>query len=387
MTVARAALAHARRVVVKVGSRALSSDPSLPASLTAQLAKARALPPAQRAQVASQDASPRHPSERRFVLVSSGAIALGCGRLGYTQRPKEMSKLQAAAAAGQSVLMRRYEDACAEHGLIPAQVLLTHADLADRERLNNARGALSELLDAGLLPIVNENDTVSTDEIRFGDNDQLAAMVVPLVGAEVLLLLTDVSGVLDAEGQRLSELPADFQVKEQGKPSGLGSGGIASKVDAARKASRTGAWVVIASASEPDVIPRLLAGDDVGTLVHPKEGALRARQHWIAYTLRPRGAVVVDHGAAEVLLAGKSSLLPVGVLGVRGAFNAGDAVLVVDPNGQEVGRGLAHLGAMEVARIAGRRRSDLELLFGHSHGGHGGRELVVVHRDDLVLSR
>lgn len=321
------------------------------------------------------------------MLVSSGAIALGCGRLGYTQRPKEMSKLQAAAAAGQSVLMRRYEDACAEHGLIPAQVLLTHADLADRERLNNARGALSELLDAGLLPIVNENDTVSTDEIRFGDNDQLAAMVVPLVGAEVLLLLTDVSGVLDAEGQRLSELPADFQVKEQGKPSGLGSGGIASKVDAARKASRTGAWVVIASASEPDVIPRLLAGDDVGTLVHPKEGALRARQHWIAYTLRPRGAVVVDHGAAEVLLAGKSSLLPVGVLGVRGAFNAGDAVLVVDPNGQEVGRGLAHLGAMEVARIAGRRRSDLELLFGHSHGGHGGRELVVVHRDDLVLSR
>lgn len=366
MATARASLQSARRVVVKVGSRALSSDPGLPANLIAQLAESR---------------QALESADRRFVLVSSGAIALGCERLGYASRPKEMSKLQAAAAAGQSVLMRRYEEACAECGMIPAQVLLTHADLADRERLNNARNALGELLEAGALPIVNENDTVSTDEIRFGDNDQLSAMVVPLVGAEVLILLTDVAGVLDASGQRLSELPADFVVQDRGSSSAVGSGGIMSKVDSARKASRSGAWVVIASAAEPRVISRLLAGEDVGTLVHPVEGVLRARQHWIAYTLRPRGTVVIDAGAAKALRAGKSSLLPVGVVGVRGHFNVGDAVSIVDAEGNEVGRGLARLGGLDVARAARQKSAALELLFGSV-----GRDLVVVHRDDLVLA-
>lgn len=366
MATARSSLQAARRVVVKVGSRALSSDPGLPGSLIAQLA---------------ESSRPSETSERRFVLVSSGAIALGCERLGYGARPKEMSKLQAAAAAGQSVLMRRYEEACAGCGMIPAQVLLTHADLADRERLNNARNALAELLEVGALPIVNENDTVSTDEIRFGDNDQLSAMVVPLVGAEVLILLTDVSGVLDATGKRLSELPADFVVQDHGGSSGLGSGGIMSKVDSARKASRSGAWVVIASAAEPRVISRLLAGEDVGTLVHPVEGVLRARQHWIAYTLKPRGTVVVDEGAVKALVGGKSSLLPVGVVGVRGHFNVGDAVSIVGVDGREVGRGLARLGALDVARAARQKSAELELLFGSL-----GRDLVVVHRDDLVLA-
>ncbi|MCA9628274.1 MAG: glutamate 5-kinase [Myxococcales bacterium] len=366
MASARTALQNARRVVVKVGSRALSSDPSLPGNLIAQLAESSREPQS---------------SERRFVLVSSGAIALGCERLGYPARPKEMSKLQAAAAAGQSVLMRRYEEACADCGMIPAQVLLTHADLADRERLNNARNALAELLDAQALPIVNENDTVSTDEIRFGDNDQLSAMVVPLVGAEVLVLLTDVAGVLGADGERLSELPADFVVQDRGGSSGVGSGGIMSKVDSARKASRSGAWVVIASAAEPRIISRLLAGEDVGTLVHPVEGVLRARQHWIAYTLKPRGTVVVDAGAASALRGGRSSLLPVGVIGVRGNFNAGDAVSIVDAEGREVGRGLARLGALDVARSARQKTQELELLFGSV-----GRDLVVVHRDDLVLA-
>ncbi len=366
MATARSALQNARRVVVKVGSRALSSDPGLPANLIAQLTEASRAPES---------------SDRRFVLVSSGAIALGCERLGYATRPREMSKLQAAAAAGQSVLMRRYEEACAQCGMIPAQVLLTHADLADRERLNNARNALAELLDVGALPIVNENDTVSTDEIRFGDNDQLAAMVVPLVAAEALILLTDVQGVLDGSGVRLSELPADFAVPDHGSTSAVGSGGIMSKVDSARKASRSGAWVVIASAAEPRVISRLLAGEDVGTLVHPVEGVLRARQHWIAYTLKPRGTVVVDAGAAKALLGGKSSLLPVGVVGVRGHFNSGDAVSIVDLDGKEVGRGLARLGALDVARAARQKSHDLELLFGSV-----ARDLVVVHRDDLVLA-
>ncbi len=370
----RSSLSAARRVVVKVGSRALSRDPSLPAQLIAQLAEA--------ARLRRPTAHSNGEATRRFVLVSSGAIALGCERLGYARRPHEMSKLQAAAAVGQTVLMRRYEDACSAHGLIPAQVLLTHADLADRERLNNARNALAELLDAGALPIVNENDTVSTDEIKFGDNDQLAAMVVPLVAAEALILLTDVEGVLDDHGDRLSELDAGLVVTDRGASSGVGSGGILSKVDSARKASRSGAWVVIASASEPRVLSRLLAGEDVGTLVHPVEGVLRARQHWIAYTLKPRGTVVVDAGAAQAISGGKSSLLLVGVVGIRGNFNAGDSVTVVDAQGLELARGLTRMGALDVARGAGCKGAQLEMLF-----GSGGRDLVVLHRDDLVLAR
>jgi len=292
-----------------------------------------------------------------------------------------MAKLQAAAAAGQNVLMRRYDEAFGERGVTVAQVLLTHADLADRERLNNARDALGELLEAGAIPIVNENDTVATDEIRFGDNDQLAAMVVPLVGAELLVLLTDVDGVLDDHGQRIAVM-GETSVVGSLRSSGerVGSGGMASKLDAANKARRSGASVVIAP-SRPGVIRDLMAGDDVGTLFPRLGEALRARKHWIAYTLRPRGTLILDAGAVQALKSGKSSLLPVGVVGVRGEFHPGDSVSLVEADGTEVGRGLTRLGALDVARAAGKRGADLDLLFGDDVA-----TLVVVHRDDLVLT-
>lgn len=286
-----------------------------------------------------------------------------------------MRRLQAAAAAGQSVLMRRYDEAFGECDLVSAQVLLTHADLADRERLNNAREAFAALLEAGAVPIVNENDTVSTEEIRFGDNDQLAAMVAPLVGAELLVLYTDVEGVLDRKGSRI-RLMTDAAEIGQVRPSSdrVGTGGLASKLDAAAKAQRSGADVVIASTAAR--LGDIVLGRDIGTLFPRLGEPLRARKHWILYTLRPRGALILDAGAVTALRGGRSSLLPVGVIGVRGDFHPGDAVRLVDEHGAEVGRGLTRLGALDVARSAGKK--------GEALGPIGRAE--VVHKDDLVLT-
>jgi glutamate 5-kinase len=278
--------------------------------------------------------------------------------------------------------MRRYDEAFAEVGLTVAQVLITHADLADRERVNNARHAMAALLEAGAVPIVNENDTLATDEIRFGDNDQLAAMVSPLVGAELLVLLTDVEGVLDARGRRISVMDGESEVGSvRSSAQRVGSGGMASKLDAARKASRSGASVVIAPAGHANVLSELLDGKDVGTLFPCSGPPLKARKHWIMFTLRPRGTLLLDDGAVQAMRGGKASLLPIGVLGVRGQFNPGDSVRLVAPDGSEVGRGLTRFGALDVARAAGRKGSELELLF-----GAGGADLVIVHKDDLVVT-
>jgi glutamate 5-kinase len=230
------------------------------------------------------------------------------------------------------------------------------------------------------VPIVNENDTVATDEIRFGDNDQLASMVVPLVSADLLVLLTDVEGVLDAQGVRIPTMTADAQMAVlEARADRMGSGGMASKVDAARKATRSGAQVVIAPATRPNVLNEIVAGEDVGTLF-PRLGLpLKARKHWIAFTLRPKGTLFLDDGAVRIMREGKSSLLPVGVL--SGEFNAGDAVRLVGMDGAEVARGLTRLGTADAARAAGKKGEALELSFGDSAS-----ELVVVHKDDLVLS-
>lgn len=356
----RAALPRSKRIVVKIGSRALAGEGGLISRLAVDFAEL-------------------DDGKRSFVIVTSGAIALGSGRLGYKKRPKEMAKLQAAAAAGQTMLMQRYSEAFGATGRVVAQVLLTHADLADRDRVNNARQALASLLEAGAIPVINENDTVATDEIRFGDNDQLAAMVTPLVGADLLLLLTDVEGVLDETGARIPVMNGQAKVAAI-REDGPGVGGMQSKIEAATNASRAGTAVVVGPASRPNVVRDIVAGKDVGTLFPPHATTLRARQHWIMYTLRPRGAVIVDDGAARALRSGKSSLLPVGVLGVRGDFAAGDPVRVVTADGQEIGRGLARLGAVEVARAAGKKGTELAALFAQSDGD----AIVVVHRDDLV---
>ncbi len=357
----RARVGRSRRLVIKIGSKSLSGDAW--ERLAAEVAAARGDAPG----------GPR----RSVVLVSSGAIALGVQKLGLKARPKEMAWLQAAAAAGQSVLMQRYEEAFGKLGIAVAQVLLTHADLADRTRTNNARNALAALLEAGAVPIINENDAGAVDEIKIGDNDQLASMVAPLCEADVLLLLSDVEGLLDAQGQRV---PFVRSVAREARPlagastSGVGTGGMASKVEAARRATLAGADVVIAAARAPGVVTKILAGEDVGTVFAAVPRRLSARKHWIAYTLRPRGAVIVDRGAAEAVCAQGKSLLAVGVLGVRGTFLPGDAVSIVDPDGAEIARGLSRVSAGDAARLAGRRREEDDA-----------HDDVMVHRDDLVV--
>jgi glutamate 5-kinase len=356
---ARRALRKAKRVVVKIGSKSLAGDAwdRLGASVAAMRTRGVAA-----------------------VIVSSGAISLGVQKLSLRTRPKDMAWLQAAAAAGQSVLMQRYEEAFAKHGLLVAQVLLTHADLADRVRTNNARNALAALLEAGVVPIVNENDAVAVDEIRFGDNDQLAAMVTPLVGADVLLLLSDVEGLLDEKGARVpfvSSVAREARHLAGASTSGVGSGGMASKVEAARRATIAGAHVVIAAASADDVVSRVLAGEDVGTLLPAYAQRLSARKHWIAYTLRPRGAVLVDRGAARAIVESHKSVLAVGVLGIRGTFLPGDAVAILDPEGTAIAQGLTRLSATDAARLARKRRDDAN--------GEEAEPTVVVHKDDLVI--
>lgn len=361
-TQARQALSRSRRIVVKIGSKTLASDAGVYDRLAMAAAKA-------------------HADKRAMTLVSSGAIALGVKKLGLSSRPKEMAWLQAAAAAGQSVLMRTYEEAFGRHGVAVAQVLLTHADLSDRSRANNARDAFGALFEAGAVPIVNENDTVAVDEIRFGDNDQLASMVAPLVDADLLILLSDVPGLLNREGERVRFVR---DVIREAKPlagastSGVGTGGMASKVEAARRATLSGAAVVVADGRHPDPVGAILAGEDIGTLFLPHPHRIQARKHWIAFTLKPRGAILLDPGAVKAVLENGRSLLPVGVLGVRGDFGRGDAVTLVSGDGREIGRGLARLGAAEVAAIAGKRGD--ELL------SERGCEEVVVHRDDLVIA-
>ena len=288
-----------------------------------------------------------------------------------------MARLQAAAAAGQSVLMRAYEEAFGALGVTVAQVLLTHADLADRVRANNARAALSALLDAGAVPVLNENDSVAVEEIKFGDNDQLSAMVTPLVDADLLLLLSDVPGLLDAAGNRVRvvrDVEREATPLVRASSSAVGTGGMASKIEAARRATLAGANVVVADARAEGVIEAVLAGEDVGTLFVAAAKRLTAKKHWIAFTLRPRGEIVLDRGAADAVRAKGKSVLPIGVLGLRGDFRAGDAVRLLDPDAKEIGRGLARYPSVEAVLVAGKAGSALE----EEHA-------VLVHRDELVV--
>lgn len=358
----RSTLKDAERVVVKIGSKSLAADGGRFAQVAAEIA---ALTKA----------------GRQIVLVSSGAIALGWTRLGLKQRPTSMALLQASAAAGQSQLMRAYEDAFTAHETHVAQVLLTHADLADRDRYLNARGAIEALLELSVVPIINENDTVAVEEIRFGDNDQLAALVATLVGADLLVLLTDVEGVLDDKGQRVSTVRDVAEIGRYVLPTKneLGTGGMQSKIEAAHRATRHGASVVIGSARVDGMLPSILAGDDVGTLFLPHGAPMASRKHWIAFTLKPKGTLVLDAGAAHAIKQKQTSLLPAGVIGVRGDFEPGDPVSLVGPEGAEIARGLSRYGVRDAARLAGARSPEIAERLGYD----GGAEMV--HRDDLVV--
>lgn len=355
----RNVLGKVRRAIVKIGSKSLTGD-----------AWDRL------AQDVAAFCSSGQRGTRSVVIVSSGAIASGIQKLGLKSRPKDIARLQAAAAAGQSILMRRYEVAFDKLGLSVAQILLTHADLADRTRTNNARNAFAALLDAGCIPIVNENDAVAVEEIKFGDNDQLASMVTPLVEADLLLLLSDVEGLLDETGKRVplvQNIAREARHLAGASTSGVGTGGMSSKVEAARRATLAGAHVVIAHAREPGILGRVVAGEDVGTFFPAVQQRLNARKHWIAFTLRPRGVILLDRGASEAICAKNRSILAVGVLGVRGSFQSGDAVSIVDPDGTEIARGLSRLSQSDAARVAGQKQDDGD-----------GKDLIV-HRDDLVV--
>lgn len=371
----RQRIAGARRLVVKIGS-ALLTDDGRGLSRETFTQWVDQLMAWQRAGV-------------EVVLVSSGSVAEGMSRLGWTQRPEHVHELQAAAAVGQMGLVQAWEAQFQRHGTHTAQILLTHDDLSDRKRYLNARSTLRTLLPMGVIPIVNENDTVVTDEIRFGDNDTLGALVANLVEADGLIVLTDQSGLYDSDPRsnpdaalipeaRASDERLDAMVAG-GSRGSLGSGGMATKVRAARLAARSGAFTLIVGGRMERVFERVRSEEAVGTLLIPDQERLDARKQWIAGHLRTRGRLVLDDGAVQVLREGGRSLLPVGVRRVEGGFRRGEMVSCVDEQGQEVARGLVSYDAAEAQQLAGCPSERIAERLGYV------QEEELVHRDNMVL--
>jgi glutamate 5-kinase len=327
---------------------------------------------------------------REVIMVSSGAIAEGMKRLGWKSRPTAINELQAAAAVGQMGLAQMYETKLREHDLGSAQVLLTHADLADRERYLNARSTLLTLLKLGVLPVINENDTVVNDEIKFGDNDTLGALVANLVEADALVILTDQKGLFTADPRKdpaaafVHEAKAGdlaLETMAGGAGSSLGRGGMITKILAAKRAAGSGASTVIAWGREPDALLRLCAGEAIGTLLVAQTQKNQARKRWMADHLQLRGAVTVDAGAAQKLKEAGKSLLPIGMTAVEGDFSRGDVIAVRDPAGAEIARGLANYSSAEARLISRKASSEFEKLLGYA------AEPEMVHRDNLVLTK
>lgn len=327
---------------------------------------------------------------REVIMVSSGAIAEGMKRLGWTTRPHEIHELQAAAAVGQMGLAQMYESKLRENGLGSAQVLLTHADLADRERYLNARSTLLTLLKLGVIPVINENDTVVNDEIKFGDNDTLGALVANLVEADALVILTDQKGLYTADPRKdpsarmVHEAKAGDPVLEAmagGAGSSLGRGGMITKILAAKRAAGSGASTVIAWGREPDALLRLTRGEAIGTLLVAPTQKNQARKQWMADHLQLRGAVTVDAGAARKLCDEGKSLLPIGMTAVEGEFSRGDVIAVRDTAGVEIARGLANYASAEARLICRKPSSEFEKLLGYA------AEPEMLHRDNLVLTK
>jgi glutamate 5-kinase len=325
---------------------------------------------------------------RQVVLVSSGAVAEGMQRLGWRKRPTNINELQAAAAVGQMGLVQMYESCFTQHGLHTAQVLLTHEDLADRKRYLNARSTLRTLLDLNVIPIINENDTVVTDEIRFGDNDTLASLVANLIEADVLVILTDQSGLYSADPRKnpaaefISHEVAGNPALEKmagGAGSAIGSGGMLTKILAAKRAARSGASTIIASGREPEVLLRLAGGEQIGTHLHAEQIKTLARKQWLADHLRVHGRVMLDAGASKALRQDGKSLLPIGVTKVEGNFDRGDVVACIDADGKEIARGLVNYNVIEAARILGQPSKEIEKILGYVD------EAELIHRDNLVL--
>ena len=373
---ATAIFAKAKRIVVKVGSSLVTNegkglDDAAIAAWCAQLA------------ALVQDG-------REVIMVSSGAIAEGMKRLGWNTRPQAVHELQAAAAVGQMGLAQAYETHLRAHSLKSAQVLLTHADLSDRERYLNARSTLLTLLHLGVVPVINENDTVVTDEIKFGDNDTLGALVANLVEADCLVILTDQQGLYSADPRKdpdavfIRTATAGDPVLEKmagGAGSRVGTGGMITKILAARRAASSGASTAIARGRETQALVRLLQGQAIGTLLIASEAKLQARKQWIADHLQLAGSVRVDDGAAQCLLAGKASLLPVGMTGVEGEFARGEVIAIRNAQGQELARGLANYSSTEARLLCKKSTAELADLIGYQ------AEPEMVHKNNMVLAQ
>ncbi len=367
-------LSGAKRIVVKIGSSLITNagaglDREAIAGWVAQIAGLRA-------------------RGVEVLVVSSGAIAEGMKRLGWTKRPRAVHELQAAAAVGQMGLVQMWESCFSELGLHTAQVLLTHEDLGDRRRYLNARTTLKSLVALGVVPIINENDTVVVDEIRFGDNDTLGALVTNLIEADALVILTDQKGLYSADPRKSPEArlvergragdPA-LEAMAGGAGSHLGSGGMLTKVLAARRAARSGAHTAIAWGGEPGVLSRLFAGEAAGTLLVAETAPLAARKQWLADHLKPSGRITLDAGAVKAVVADGKSLLAIGATAVDGHFERGEVVSVAAPDGREIARGLVNYGAAETARILRRPTAEIEAILGYV------AEPELIHRDNLVV--
>jgi glutamate 5-kinase len=370
----RKILGKGRRIVVKVGSSILASiEKGLHYEVFSHLTK---------------EISDLKRQGYEIVLVSSGAIAAGMEKLGYKTRPQTITQKQATAAVGQTRLMNIYEKYFSRFQQMVAQVLLTHDDLSHRRRFLNARNTLLTLLELGIIPIINENDTVVVDEIKFGDNDNLSALVTNLIGADLLIILTDIEGICDSDPRvnpraKCIPLLEDIDVNMEGivgeTKSEMSVGGMISKIQAARKASRFGIPTVVAQGTKDGVLHQILKGKEIGTLILPKEEALSSRKHWIAFNPKPKGDVIVDDGAKKAIVQKGKSLLPSGVVKIRGAFDRGELVTCLGPRGKEFARGLVNYSASELEKIKGLQSDQIETALGYKYSDE------VIHRDDLVV--
>jgi glutamate 5-kinase len=369
----RGAARDARRVVVKVGSGVLTNRGALRQRIFSEIAR---------------QISELCDAGRQVVLVSSGSIAMGSRTLGWTHPGRSIPEKQAAAAVGQIGLLELYRRRFGRYGRQVAQVLVTRGGLDDRERFLNARRTLTTLLSLGVVPIVNENDTVATEEIRFGDNDSLSATIVNLIAADLLVILTDVDGLharAPQPGRRrpplygvIESITPEIEAAAAGSSSAFGRGGMITKLAAARSAARSGAATVLCNGRTPDVIAKVASGEPIGTLF-ASGSRLASRKHWLAFTAQPRGRVTVDDGAVRALVEMGRSLLPAGIVSVEGSFGIGDPVSCADERGREFARGLAAYASGEVDRIKGASTRSIAQLLGYSNGDE------VIHRDDLVL--
>jgi len=367
-------LKKVKRIVVKIGSGVLTSEdnginPFFLSGLAADIAELRA-------------------KGIDVVVVSSGAVAAGRQALGLPDRPRTLPQKQAAAAIGQSRLMRAYEEAFSGYDLKVAQILLTRDDLVNRRRFQNARGTLDTLLACGIIPVINENDTVVVDELKFGDNDNLSALVTNLVEAQLLLIMTDIDGLYTADPRtdpsatlihQVRAITREMERGAGGSGSSVGTGGMATKLAAAKKVVKSGVAAIVFAGKVQGNLSRVMGGEQVGTLFLPEGESMNRRKHWIAFTLRPSGSIHVDAGARDVLAKHGKSLLPSGIAKVEGRFDRGACVKVVAPDGAEFARGIVDYSSLEIERISGHKGSEIELILGFRYGDD------VIHRDNLVL--